>query len=118
MWRIRPGRGESRSSLRQNQHETELVRQSPQAVQIAGFRLDNPDVLQDGLRNESSDRISLTDIPDRIEVIEIYDMYKTLVFWWDSGADGFKCIFSGANSVPSSLRGVIRLHATSLCQPL
>ena len=62
--------------LVEDEHETVLVGQLPEPFQVSGDRLHDADVLQDGLGHQGGHLVALTDVADRIQVVEVDDMHQ------------------------------------------
>ena len=77
----------------ENQQEAVAIRQLPQPSQIAMLWLDNPNILQDRLGNQTRHRVALAHIGYRGQVIEIHGMHQFLVCGRNPGADGLIGIF-------------------------
>ena len=77
--------------------ETLLVCQLPQAGEIPGLGLENPDVLENRFGDQGSHRIAVADIADRVKVVEVDDVYQLLVGNGSTGSQGDVSIFPRGN---------------------
>jgi hypothetical protein len=77
-----------------NEDKTKFIRQFPQTAQITRLRLYNANVLENRFRNQSPNRVFLTNISHRFKIVEIDAVDKHLMLYRDPRTDGSERIFS------------------------
>src|SRR6185437_448208 len=82
----------------EDEHESKLIRKISEALKIAGFWLDDTDILQNRFRNQCCYWVFLAYITDGLKVIEIDAMNQLLMVEWNSSADGNERIFTRRSS--------------------
>src|ERR1700679_331305 len=91
--------------LVKNQDKTVPISQATKPLQISHFRLDDPEILEDGLHDERCDRVLLADVLYGLDIIEVNGMNELLVLARNSCANRNIRVFPRRNSWPNHIQG-------------
>src|SRR5215467_284983 len=91
--------------LIKNEDEATTISQVTQALKIPGRRFDDPDILQNRLRNKGCYRILLANVIHRLKIIEVNWVNQFLMFGRNPGAYRNVGVFSGGDPFPYYVEG-------------
>ena len=105
-------------NLIKNKGKAVPIGQLAQSFQISSFRLDDPDILENGFRDEGRDGILLTHILYGPKIIEVNRVNEFLMLARNSRANRNVSVFTRRNPWPDHIKGRHQITGDVVMPPI